>query len=116
MNLDVLTLYQASLAVFTVAFHLEYSGHDLIKFKSYNNWSAQATNNTSKSAVLNSSKQTKFSHLQKLANQSMLNGTHVIEITITCIVDSMKVKHSLIFHIQGNVSIRKNTRWWKYIF
>ena len=116
MNLDVLTLYQASLAVFTVAFHLEYAEHDLIKFKSYNNWSAQATKNTSKSAVLNSSKQTKFSHLQKLANQSTLNGTHVIEITITRIADSMKVKHSLIFHIQGNVSIRKNTRWWKYIF
>ena len=116
MNLNVVTLDQASLAVFTAAFYSECAEQYLVRFKSYNNWSAQATNSISESAMSNSSKQTKFSHLQKLANQSTLNDTHVIEITNTCIVDLMKARHSLIFHIQRNVPIEKNTRWWKYLF
>ena len=111
--MDVFTLVQVSLAVFTAAFCSEYAEHDLIKFKLYNNWSAQAANSISEIAMSNSSKQTKFSHLQKLANQSTLNDTHVIEKTNTCIVDLMKAKNSLIFHIQRNASIGKNTRWWK---
>ena len=39
-----------------------------------------AVNYISESAILNSSKPIKFSHLQKLPNQSKLKGAHVVEI------------------------------------
>ena len=42
----------------------------------------------------NSKKLIKFAHLQKLANQSILNKAHVIEITNACIVAFMKARNS----------------------
>ena len=42
-----------------------------------------AVNYISESAILNSSKPIKFSHLQKLPNQSKLKGAHVVEIKST---------------------------------
>ena len=38
----------------------------------------------------------KFAHLQKLANQSMLNKAHLIEITKACIAAFMKSRNSLV--------------------
>ena len=37
---------------------------------------AKALKNISENAISNSNKPIKFSHLQKLANQSMLHGAH----------------------------------------
>ena len=54
---------QASLAVFTAAFCLAHAEHNLIKFKLYNNWSAQVASNISECAMWNSSKPIKFAHL-----------------------------------------------------
>ena len=45
----------------------------------------------------NSSKPVKFTHLQKLANQSALNGAYVIEITKTCTLALIKARKYLIF-------------------
>ena len=56
-----------------------------------------------------SSKPIKFVHLQKLAEQSMLNDTHVIQIGKICTVVLMKAKNSLVFDEDRNVSIRKKT-------
>lgn len=39
----------------------------------------KAVNIISESAMLNSNKPIKFSHLQKLANQIILHGPHVVE-------------------------------------
>ena len=72
------------LAVFAAAFCFAHAEHNVIKFNLYNNWSAQAVNIISESTMSNSSKSIEFSHLQKLANQSTLNGAHVIEIKKTC--------------------------------
>ena len=44
---------------------------------------AKAVKNISENAMSNSNKPIKFAHLQKLANQSMLRGTQVKEITKT---------------------------------
>ena len=41
----------------------------------------------------NSSKPIKFAHHLRLANQSNLNGAHVIEITKACIVAFMKARN-----------------------
>ena len=41
----------------------------------------QAINNISQGAMSNSNKPIKFDHPLKLANQSTLNGTHVIKIS-----------------------------------
>ena len=57
-----------------------------------------------------SSKPIKFVHLQKLAEQSMLNDTHVIQIGKICTVVLMKAKNSLVFDEDRNVSIRKKDR------
>ena len=57
-----------------------------------------------------SSKPIKFVHLQKLAEQSMLNDTHVIQIGKICTVVLMKAKNSLDFDEDRNVSIRKKDR------
>ena len=46
----------------------------------------------------NSNKPIKFVYLQKLANQSMLNGTLVMEMTKTSTFVFMKVKKSLVVH------------------
>ena len=59
-----------------------------------------------------SSKPIKFVHLQKLAEQSMLNDTHVIQIGKICTVVLMKAKSSLVFDEDRNVSIRKKDRRW----
>ena len=59
-----------------------------------------------------SSKPIKFAHLQKLAEQSMLNDTHVIQIGKICTVVLMKAKNSLVFDEDRNVSIRKKDRRW----
>ena len=59
-----------------------------------------------------SSKPIKFVHLQKLAEQSMLNDTHVIQIGKICTVVLMKAKNSLVFDEDRNVSIRKKDRRW----
>ena len=45
--------------------------------------------------MLNSNKPVKFAHLQKLDNQSILHGTHVIEMGKTMVLVFMKVKISL---------------------
>ena len=45
----------------------------------------------------NSSKPVKLTHLQKLANQSALNGAYVIEITKTCTLSLIKARKYLIF-------------------
>ena len=50
------------------------------------------------SAMSNSNKPIKFVYLQKLANQSMLNGTLVMEMTKTSTFVFMKVKKSLGVH------------------
>ena len=59
-----------------------------------------------------SSKPIKFVHLQKLAEQSMLNDTHVIQIGKICTVVLMKAKNSLVFDEDRNVSIREKDRRW----
>ena len=46
----------------------------------------------------NSNKPVKFVYLQKLAKQSMLNGTLVMEMTKTSTFVFMKVKKSLVVH------------------
>ena len=55
-------------------------------------------------------KPTKFAHLQKLANQSTLNGTHVIEITKACTVALMKARNFLIFRCREKRVNGKNNR------
>ena len=56
----------------------------------------------------NSSKPVKFAHLQKLANQSMLNRTHVIEIAKACIVAFMKAKnYSVVRYREKRVNWKK---------
>ena len=64
--------------------------------KFYNNYSAQAVNSISESAMWNSSKAIKFPHLWKLADQSTLNKAHVVEITKACKVTFMKVRDSFV--------------------
>ena len=56
----------------------------------------QAVNNISESAMWNWSKPIKFLHLWKLANQSMLNKAHVIEITKVRKIAFMKARDSLV--------------------
>ena len=60
---------QASLAVYTAAFCFAHAEHNIIKFHLYSNWSAQAVNNVSESAMWSSSKPIKFAQLWKLTNQ-----------------------------------------------
>ena len=55
-------------------------------------------------------KPTKFAQLQKLANQSTLNGTHVIEITKACTVALMKARNFLIFRCREKRVNGKNNR------
>ena len=60
----------------------------------------KAVNIISESAMLNSNKPIKFSHLQKLANQIILHGPHVVEMGNT-----FSKKHPWHFHENWNVSI-----------
>ena len=57
----------------------------------------------------NSCKLIKFAPLQKLANQSRFNRTHMKEITKTCTVVLMEARNPLIFDIEINVSVEKKT-------
>ena len=82
---------------FTAAFCFAHGEQNLIKFHLYNYWSAQAANNISESAMLNSSRPIKFAHLQKWAYQSTLNGADVIKIIKTCTVALMKARNCLDF-------------------
>ena len=69
------------------------------------------------SATSSSSKQIKFAHLTKLANQSMLIGAHfVVKIAKICTVALMKVRIPWFFDVERNVSIGKRRGWWKIIF
>ena len=80
-NIELLTLnllYWEFKLVYTAAFYCPLAGHNLIKFNLYINWSVQAVNNISESATSNSDKPTKFVHLEKLANQSVLSDANVI--------------------------------------
>ena len=63
-----------------------------IKYKLYNNWSAQAVNSVLYEIQRNQSNLLTF----KLANQSTLNKVHVIEITKACIAAFMKARNSLV--------------------
>ena len=60
-------------------------------------YNCSSFNNISESAMSNSKKPIKFTHLSKLANQSTLNVAHVIEITKTCTVAFIKARNSLVF-------------------
>ena len=64
----------------------------------------------------NSSKPIKFSHIQKLANQSTLNGAHVTEITKTCKVALMNARNSLIFQCGEKRVNREKTENGKVYF
>lgn len=55
----------------------------------------KAVNVISESAMLNSNKPIKFSHLQKLANQIILHGPHVVEMGNTFTFVFRKAKISL---------------------
>ena len=55
----------------------------------------KAVNIISESAMLNSNKPIKFSHLQKLANQIILHGPRVVEMGNTFTFVFMKAKTSL---------------------
>ena len=72
---------QASLSVFTVVFSFTH---------------AQAVNSNLECALWNSKKPIKFAHLQKVANQSMLNKAYVTEITKAYKVAFMKAGNSLV--------------------
>ena len=102
---------QALLVLFIT--HVE---HNLIKLKLYNNQPVQAVNNILESVMWNSSKPIKFPHFWKLANQSMLNKAHVIEITKACKVAFMKARDSFVVrHRKERVDWKKN-RMMKILF
>ena len=95
----------------------ENAKHNLIKLKFYNNWSAQAINNISESALWYSSKPIKFSHLWKLANQWTLNKSHVIETTKACTVAFMKAINSLVIRCrEERINWRKKQKMVKIYF
>ena len=81
---------------FTDVFCLAHAEHNLIKLKLYINWSTQAVNNSSESAMWNSKQTNQIHHFQTLANQSTLNKAHVIEITKACTVTFMKARNSFV--------------------
>ena len=94
------------LTVFTTPFCFAHAEYDLMKLKLYNNWSVQAFNNILESAMWNSSKPIKFTHLWKLANQSTLNKVHKIEIAKACTIAFMTTRNSLV--IRGTCQFEKN--------
>ena len=69
----------------SLVFFIAHAKQNLIKLKLYSNQSIQAVNNISESGMWNSIKPMQFPYLWKLANQSMLNKAHEIEITKACI-------------------------------
>ena len=72
----------------------------------------QAVNNISENNMSNSSKPIKFAYLQKLANQSMLNDTHVTEMTKTSTVAFMMARNFLVVRCrEKRVNWRKDKRW-----
>ena len=97
----------------TAAFGFAHAGHNLIIFELYNNWSVEADKNILESAMSNSGKLIKSSHLQKLSNQSTFYVTLVTEMTKTFTV-IFYLEIALLFVIERNVSIEKSRRWWKY--
>ena len=76
----------------------------------------QAVNNISESIKSNSSKPIKFAQLQKLANQSMMNGVIVIEITKVYTVVFMEVRNSLNLRCKEKHVNWKNTEDGENIF
>ena len=98
---------QASLA-FANVFCFGHAQRNLIKLKLYNNWSVQAVNNISESAMWNLKQTNQIHHLQTLANQSTLNKAYVIEITKACAVAFMKARNSFVVRCR-----EKHANWKK---